>query len=83
MHSMILACFHTAVIKESTSVSWLLVKEIKKNNIPHWGAVVFTISVFVGLIRSALVLLLILPSGYFSDIIVVPAMKSENMFLLL
>lgn len=68
----------------STSLSWLVFKYIKKNNIPHWGAVmVFTIYVFVGLIRSTLVLLLIFPSGYFSDIIVVLAMKYENMFLLL
>lgn len=57
---------------------------IQKNNIPHWGAVVaFKIRVFVGLIRSALVLSLIFPSGYFSDATVVLAMKSENMPLVL
>lgn len=73
--------FHTALILESTPLSWLIKK---KNNVPHWGSVVvFTIYVFVGFIRSALVLFLLLPSGYFSDTIVVRAMKSKNMFLVL
>ena len=62
----------------------------KKNNIPLWGAVVAsTVYVFVGLIRSALVLILVFPPpDIFQMVLLCFAMKSAKkkkkiMFLVL